>query len=520
MFIAGTVIAERFRLERPLGEGGMGAVWAAHDVRLDIPCALKFIHPEVAGSADLRARFEREARSAAQLRSPHVVQILDHGLWEGVPYMAMELLEGEELGARLRRRGKLSPRETSAIIGQVARALAKAHAAGLIHRDLKPENIFLARDDDREIAKVLDFGIAKSNAVEGTDGRTKTGSLIGTPHYMSPEQARGLKEIDQRADVWALGVIAYQCVTGRRPFENEALGDLLMQVITHNAPMPSTVAEVPPGFDAWWARATAQRRGERFQTAKELHDALGVALGVSTSPVEALGHVSSAPAPVPGGGPVQRAQPTPPGDGQSWPPPNGTPEQVATELSSGPVPTPAGTVRLGPVPPPWAAGPAQTSAGVASPVATPPITTPARRGFGVVVGVAVAGLLLGAGALFAIRGIKAGAAPASTTLSERAPAPIVAASDLPAPPAPAALPDAPASAAAPPAVSPAGPAPSAAGATESTPPPRSSASPAAQASPLPPHNAATSQPLAAPRSSAGAKPRKAGAPDSAGDYGI
>jgi serine/threonine protein kinase len=509
MFIAGTVIAERFRLERPLGEGGMGAVWAAHDVRLDIPCALKFIHPEVAGSADLRARFEREARSAAQLRSPHVVQILDHGLWNGVPYMAMELLEGEELGARLRRRGKLSPRETHAILGQVARALAKAHAAGLIHRDLKPENIFLARDDDREIAKVLDFGIAKSNSVEGTDGRTKTGSLIGTPHYMSPEQARGLKEIDQRVDVWALGVIAYQCITGRRPFENEALGDLLMQVITHNAPPPSTVAEVPPGFDAWWARATAQRRGERFQTAKELHDALGVALGVSTAPTEALGHISSAPAPQPGGAPAPQAQHTSQGNGggQSWPPPNGTPPPAATEISSAPVPTP-GTVRMGQgpgsVPPPWPAGPAQTSAGVASPVATPPITRPARRGFGIVVGVAVVGLLVGAGALFAIRGIRAGTAPAATALPEQPPAPIRATSDAPAPPAPATavLPDAPASAAAPPAVSPAGPAPS------------------AQAPPPPLHNAATSQPVPAPRSSAGVKPHKAGTSDSAGDYGI
>src|SRR5580698_1441490 len=169
----GLVIADRFRLERVLGQGGMGSVWLAQQIALDVPCAVKFIHAEAARSPELRARFEREAKAAAQLRSPYVVQILDHGVWQDAPYIAMELLDGEGLDHRLARRGKLTPREAMGVAQHVGRALAKAHAAGLVHRDLKPANIFLVKDDEREIAKVLDFGIAKTTAM-GTDGSTKT----------------------------------------------------------------------------------------------------------------------------------------------------------------------------------------------------------------------------------------------------------------------------------------------------------------------------------------------------------
>jgi eukaryotic-like serine/threonine-protein kinase len=137
----GLVVADRFRLERVLGQGGMGSVWLARQVALDVPCAVKFIHPEAARSADVRGRFEREAKAAAQLRSPHVVQILDHGVWQGAPYIAMELLVGEDLEHRLARQKTLPPRETAAIASQVGRALTRAHAAGLVHRDLKPANI-------------------------------------------------------------------------------------------------------------------------------------------------------------------------------------------------------------------------------------------------------------------------------------------------------------------------------------------------------------------------------------------
>jgi len=269
----GTIIAERFRLVHLLGQGGMGAVWRAHHIALDIPCAIKFMLGEAATFEDVRARFEREARAAAQLKSPHVIQILDHGVCDGTPYIAMELLEGEDLERRLLRLGRIDPRAVANITIQVARALAKAHAAGVVHRDLKPANIYLARDGDDEVVKVLDFGIAK-RATPGMAGNTKTGTLLGTLYYMSPEQARGLKAVDHRSDLWSLGVVVYECLTGQLPFQSDAFGDLLISILFDPLPVPSQVTRVLPGFDAWWARAAAREPAERFQSAKELAEAL------------------------------------------------------------------------------------------------------------------------------------------------------------------------------------------------------------------------------------------------------
>jgi serine/threonine protein kinase len=279
---ANVVIAERFQLNRQLGRGGMGSVWHATHLGLDVPCAVKFIEGENSALPEAQARFEREAKAAAALRSPHVVQILDHGVWQGTPYIAMELLDGEELGKRLIRLGRLSPPEAVRIVSQVCRALTKAHSVRIVHRDLKPDNIFLVRDDDREIAKVLDFGIAKAtnNAIEGSN--TKTGAMLGTPYYMSPEQAQGTKAVDHRSDLWSLGVIVYQMVTGRLPFESEALGDLLVKIIVSPIPIPSEVAPwVPLAFNAWWARAAQRDPGARFQSAKEFADSLSMAFGQS-----------------------------------------------------------------------------------------------------------------------------------------------------------------------------------------------------------------------------------------------
>jgi eukaryotic-like serine/threonine-protein kinase len=280
--VENAVVAGRFKLERLLGRGGMGSVWQAQHLGLDIPCAVKFIEGEFATMQEAHVRFEREAKAAAQLRSPHVVQILDHGLWEGRPYIAMELLEGEDLGKRIQRAGRLHPAELNTVLAQVCRALGKAHTLGIVHRDLKPDNIFLVRDDDREIAKVLDFGIAKSKSSDLVTGsNTRTGAMLGTPYYMSPEQAQGTKAVDSRSDLWSLAVIAYQCITGRLPFESEALGDLLIKIIVSPIPVPSQVAHVPPGFDAWFARAASRDPSHRFQTAKEFSDSLALAVGSS-----------------------------------------------------------------------------------------------------------------------------------------------------------------------------------------------------------------------------------------------
>ena len=278
----GAVVAGRFELQRELGRGGMGSVWVAKQLALDTPCAVKFIEAEVATKAPgARERFEREAKAAAQLRSPHVVQILDYGLWEKQPYIAMELLDGENLAERLMRCGRLTPEETIAVLWQVSRALTKAHAQGIVHRDLKPENVFLVHDDDRDVVKVLDFGIAKTSA--GTSfTRTATGQILGTPYYMSPEQAEGTQPLDFRSDLWSLGVIAFECLVGAPPFESEALGDLLNRIMNKPLPVPSAVApHVAPGFDAWFARACARPVHERFQSAKELVQALAESLGVT-----------------------------------------------------------------------------------------------------------------------------------------------------------------------------------------------------------------------------------------------
>lgn len=266
----------------------MGSVWLAHDQSLDSRCAVKLVDPEKALNEEVRVRFEREAKAAAQIRGMHVVDIFEHGVWEGTPFIVMEYLEGEDLGARLENAGPRTPEQTYQILAQVSRALVRAHAAGIVHRDLKPENIFLVPGDDQEVAKVLDFGIAKHEQYSLAGRTTKTGSFMGTPYYMSPEQARG-KDIDWRSDLWALAVIAYQCLTGHPPFESEALGEL-MGMIIYDA-IPSLTAgnpALPPALEPWWNRAIARDREERFQSAKEFSDAFGQAIGVKALAVPSI----------------------------------------------------------------------------------------------------------------------------------------------------------------------------------------------------------------------------------------
>ncbi len=210
------------------------------------------------------------------------MQILDHGIEGDQPFIVMELLDGEDLFERLTHRTRISLRETSKIVTQVARALTRAHAAGIVHRDLKPENIFLVPNDDDEVVKVLDFGVAKfKDPGKAAMQRTGLGTLIGTPHYMSPEQVKGISEIDYRADLWALGVIAFQCVTGEMPFDSEGVGDLLIKISVGEMPVPSKVLPtIPANFDAWFARACDREPAKRFQSAREMAVALGGVVGV------------------------------------------------------------------------------------------------------------------------------------------------------------------------------------------------------------------------------------------------
>src|SRR5687767_8426993 len=247
-----SVLAGKYRLVSLIGRGGMGSVWKAEHLGLRAPVAVKLIDQSIEMLPEALQRFLREAQAAASLRSPHVVQILDHGVDEGVPFIVMELLEGESLASRLERVQRLSPAETARIITQVARAVARAHEAGIVHRDLKPDNIYLVRNDEEEIAKVLDFGVAKAttHGMGAATGATRTGSVLGTPYYMSPEQAEGAKGVDHRSDLWSLGVIAWECLLGTRPFESETLGGLLLAICPRDMPVPSRAGQVPPGFDA------------------------------------------------------------------------------------------------------------------------------------------------------------------------------------------------------------------------------------------------------------------------------
>ena len=284
--VARRTIADKYRLERALAAGGMGSVWSAWNTQLDVPVAIKFMAPAMVSSVELVARFEREARAAAQIRSSHVVQIYEHGVDDGLPFIVMELLEGEDLGQRMRRVGRMPLADTARIVSSVCKALRRAHAIGIVHRDLKPANVFLARgdDDDEEVIKVLDFGVVKSLAEAVESGVTKTGELIGTPNYMSPEQARSTKTVDHRSDLWSLGIISYRALTAILPFPDDEGIERLMRICSEPVPPPSTYApDLCPEVDAFFAKALAMDPEDRFQTAREMADALAHIAGVPVS---------------------------------------------------------------------------------------------------------------------------------------------------------------------------------------------------------------------------------------------
>jgi serine/threonine protein kinase len=290
---AGSVLAGKYRLVSLIGRGGMGSVWKAEHLGLRAPVAVKLIDQSIAMLPEALSRFYREAQAAASLRSPHVVQILDHGVDDEsqVPFIVMELMEGESLAARLHRVQRMSAPEAASIVSQAARALVRAHEAGIVHRDLKPDNIFLVRNEDEEIAKVLDFGIAKSKAhAIGSDTATRTGSVLGTPYYMSPEQISGSKEVDYRTDLWALAVIAYEMLTGARPYTADTVGGLAIEICTRRPLPPSSHAPVPAGFDAWFDRATSLDVSKRYASARELAEELRRVCGTASG---RLTHVDS-----------------------------------------------------------------------------------------------------------------------------------------------------------------------------------------------------------------------------------
>jgi serine/threonine-protein kinase len=294
--LAGTVIAGRYVLEDELGHGGMGTVYRARHVALGTPVAVKLLDPHLTANEEALQRFLREAQAAATLRGPDIVQVLDYGIHDGVPYMVMELLEGETLAQRRRRSKTMSPTETAAILGQVAEALERAHRAGIVHRDLTPDNVFVTDvGSDAERVKLIDFGIAKWNGpaspIAGV--ATRAGVLLGTPHYMSPEQIQGESFVDYRTDIWALGVIAFECLLGHLPFDGETLAKLAIQICEQPPPVPSAVGRVPDGFDAWFARAVAHERDERFASASRAGEELALLCRAFSHSLDGHTHVAA-----------------------------------------------------------------------------------------------------------------------------------------------------------------------------------------------------------------------------------
>lgn len=275
-FQADSVIGDRYVLRQPLGEGGGGWVWEAAHLFTRRRCAIKFL--KRADEAD-RRRFEREVRASAAVRHPNVIDVHDVvALPDGTLAMVMELLEGETLATVLHREGALPLADIAAVLVDVTLAVEAAHDLGIVHRDLKPENIFLAREGSKTLVKVLDFGAAKVPAdafAERSEALTSTGAIVGTPYYMSPEQVFSEKDLDQRADIWSLGVVLYEALAGVRPTQADTVGQVLKRIMKASfLPVTEHVAALPADVADLVASMLSSDRASRPPTMKEVRAVL------------------------------------------------------------------------------------------------------------------------------------------------------------------------------------------------------------------------------------------------------
>ncbi|MEO0326510.1 MAG: serine/threonine-protein kinase [Myxococcota bacterium] len=287
----GEVVAGRYRIERPLGEGGMAQVFQATDLAGGAPVALKILRREVAESPEAVRRLRQEGEVLSQLKHPAIVSVSTYGqLDSGQLFLAMELLEGETLRERLQREKRLDPEALAPVVAGIVAGLEAAHGAGVVHRDLKPDNVFLSRLPGRAgfQVKVLDFGISK---VTGGDRLTRTGQVLGTPRYMAPEQLAAERDLDARVDVYALGVMIYEALAGRSPFLTSSPSDLIVAIVHgKSTPLRAARPDVPAELEAVVARAMARARAARFPTARALGEAF---LGLA-APARSSGPVSPA----------------------------------------------------------------------------------------------------------------------------------------------------------------------------------------------------------------------------------
>jgi len=376
----GDILADKYEVERVLGQGGMGVVVAARHLQLGQRVALKFMLPEATRQPGAAERFLREARAAVRLRSEHVARVLDVGtLANGAPYTVMEFLEGSDLGELLHQRGPLPTVQAVTYILQACLAMDEAHGQGIVHRDLKPENLFLTRrPDGRPLIKVLDFGISK--ILDGTTdlSATRTGMAMGSPAYMAPEQMRSAKDVDPRADIWSLGAVLFQLVSGQLPYQAETFTEMMARVLTEE---PRVLWEVNPNVDPRLGtvirRCLERDLDRRIQTIRQLVADLAPFGGPEATAIAS----SLGPTAVGISGP-------PPGPHQpnitplrSGPAPSAATESDAGAIPASAPPPVAHTVDAAPPSPIDAAAPAAVSidAAPSPPDASPPAQTKKRR---------------------------------------------------------------------------------------------------------------------------------------------
>lgn len=289
----GDVLLEKHRVERILGEGGMGVVLAATHLQLDQPVALKFLTVDVTSAdtpAGLLTRFEREAKAAARLSSEHVARVFDFGrLPGGSPYIVMEYLDGRDASQLVEDEGPLPVDRAVELVLQAALGLAEAHTVGIVHRDIKPANLFITRRrDGREVVKILDFGISKLTDA-GSDAKLTGGGILGSPLYMSPEQIKTSRNVDHRTDIWSLGTVLYELLTGIPPFVADTIPEVYLSIVGDQAKPPSEFADVPAELDRVLGRALAKGVSARYQTvAGFAHDLLPFAPARARALVEAI----------------------------------------------------------------------------------------------------------------------------------------------------------------------------------------------------------------------------------------
>ncbi|MEO8875672.1 MAG: serine/threonine-protein kinase [Polyangiaceae bacterium] len=277
--LVGRTVSERYRITALIGTGGMGAVYEAEHLGIGRKVAIKFISRENARENTVASRFAREARAASAIESEHIVSVFDAGTDDGRPFIVMELLRGEDFGARLRRLGKIPPDDALHVIAQVLRGLADAHEAGIIHRDLKPDNVFLVeKRGDPSFVKIVDFGVSKMERPDGGTAPlalTARGTVVGTPYYMSPEQAQAAPDLDARADLFSVGAILFESLAGRPPHVGNTYEAVIVSICLNDSPELTTlVPGVSPALARFVSRALARDRKSRFSSARQMLVAL------------------------------------------------------------------------------------------------------------------------------------------------------------------------------------------------------------------------------------------------------